>query len=133
MVIVAKTTVLAVGVGNKSTELSELPIRLISFAHASEAVSSFKTEKIDSVVSHWHLDDMPDGLFLRRLRAIRPHMPTIAIIEPGNVEQEIAARSLGVAAVVTEDCSEEYFRMVVADTLHLRNRTVDRLYAVKEV
>lgn len=133
MIIATKTTVLAVGVGNRSAELSELPIQLICLTHAKEAASSFKTEKIDSVISHWHLEDMPDGQFIRRLKAVRPQMPTIAIIESGNIEQEIAARSLGVAAVVMEDCSEEYFRMIVADTLHLRNHTVKRLYAVKEV
>ena len=133
MIIVAETTVLAVGVGDRSADLAELPIRLINLTHASEAVSSFKTEEIDSVISHWHLVDMPDGQFLKRLRAIRPQMPTIAIIEPGKPEQEIAARSLGVAAVVTEDCSEDYFRMIVADVLHIRAQAVERLYAVKEV
>lgn len=133
MIIVAKTTVLAVGVGDRTAELAELPIRLINLTHASEAVSSFKTEHIDSVISHWHLDDMPDGQFLRRLRAVRPQMPTIAIIEPGNSDQEVAARSLGVAAVISEDCSEDYFRMIVADVLHIRSRSLERLYAVKEV
>ena len=129
MIIVAKTTVLAVGVGDRSDELAELPIRLINLARASEAIRSFKTEDIDSVISHWHLDDMPDGEFLKRLRAIRPQIPTIAIIKSGNPDQEIAARSLGVAAVIPEDCSEEYFRMIVADVLHVRMPSVERLYA----
>ncbi|NLW83736.1 MAG: hypothetical protein GXY41_04945 [Phycisphaerae bacterium] len=133
MIIVAKTTVLAVGVGDRSAELAELPIRLINLAHASEAIRSFKTKDIDSVISYWHLDDMPDGEFLKRLRAIRPQMQTIAIIESGNPDQEIAARSLGVAAVIPEDCSEEYFRMIVADVLRIRVPSVERLYAVKEV
>ena len=125
-------SVLVVGVGERSAELEELPVRLIRLKGGLEAVRSFKTEQIDSVISHWHLDDMPDGLFLRRLLAIRPQMPTIAIVEPGNPEQEIAARSLGVAAVIPEDCSEEYLREIVSATLYLRPRSVERLYAVKE-
>ena len=131
--IASKMTVLAVGVGQRSEELEELPIELITLAQGSQAVRSFKTEQIDSVISHWHLDDMPDGLFLKRLRAIRPHMPTIAIIEPGNPEQEIAARSLGVAAVIPDDCSDAYFRTIVSAVLHLRVESVERVYAVKEV
>lgn len=126
-------TVLAVGVGQRSEVLEELPIELIALNEGSEAVCSFKTEQIDSVISHWHLDDMPDGLFLRRLRAIRPHMPTIAIVASGNPEQEIAARSLGVAAVVPDDCSEDYFRAVVSAVLHLRAGSMAQVYAVKEV
>ncbi len=131
MITVSKMTVLAVGVGQRSETLVELPIELISLKQGSEAVSSFKTEQIDSVISHWHLDDMPGGLFLRRLRAIRPHMPTIALIESGNPEQEIAARSLGVSAVIPEDCSDDYFRAVVSAVLHLRTGSVEHVYAVK--
>jgi DNA-binding NarL/FixJ family response regulator len=132
MIITANMTVLAVGVGERSAELEALPIRLIGRKSGFEAVRSFKTDQIDSVLSHWHLEDMPDGLFLRRLVAIRPQLPIIAIIEPGNPEQEIAARSLGVAAVIPEDCSEEYFREIVSAALHLRLRSVERVYAVKE-
>ena len=103
MRIAAKMTVLAVGAEERSAALEALPIRLIGLTRGSEAVRSFKTESIDSVVSRWDLDDMPDGLFLKRLLAIRPEMPTIAIVEPGKPDQEIAARSLGVAAVLAED------------------------------
>lgn len=132
MIIAAKLTVLAVGAEERSAALAALPIRLIGLTHGSDAVRSFKTESIDSVVSRWHLDDMPDGLFLKRLLAMRPGMPTIAIVEPGNPDQEIAARSLGVAAVLAEDCSEAYFREVVSAALHLRPQSMARAYAVKK-
>ena len=132
MVIVAKMNVLAVGAEKWLASFAELPIRLISLKNGFDAVRSFKTEQVDSVVSHWHLDDMPDGLFLKRLRAIRPQMPTIAIVEPNNSQQEIAARSLGVAAVIPDDCSEDYFREVVSAVLNLSPQSVERLYAVKE-
>ena len=124
--------VLAVGAEKWSESFAELPIRLISLKNGIDAVRSFKIEQVDSVISHWHLDDMPDGLFLKRLRAIRPQMPTIAIVEPNNPDQEIAARSLGVAAVIPDDCSEDYFRDVVSGVLNLKPQLVERLYAVKE-
>jgi DNA-binding NarL/FixJ family response regulator len=111
-----------------------LPVRLINLATGSQAVSSFKTEQIDSVISHWHLADMPDGAFLKKLKAAKPQMPTIAIIEGQNPQQEIEARSLGVAAVITEDSSEEHFRAVVTSVLGLRDtRAIETLYAVKEI
>jgi DNA-binding NarL/FixJ family response regulator len=132
MVIVAKTNVMAVGAGKWLASINELPIRLINLKNGLEAVRSFKTEQVDSVISHWHLDDMPDGMFLKRLRAMRPYMPTIAIVEPKNPQQEIAARSLGVAAVIPDDCSEEHFREIVSAVLHLSPESVEHLYAVKE-
>lgn len=132
MVIVAKTNVMAVGAGKLAACAAELPIRLITLKNGLEAVRSFKTEQVDSVISHWHLDDMPDGLFLKRLRAMRPFMPTIAIVEPNNPQQEIEARSLGVVAVIPDDCSEAHFRDVVSAVLHLSPESVEHLYAVKE-
>lgn len=133
MIVVAKLNVLTVGVGQRAECLAELPVRVISLQNSRDAVRSFKTEQIDSVISHWHLDDMPDGMFLKRLRAIRPYMPTIAVVEAGNAEQEIAARSLGVTAVIADDSSEEYFREVVCETLGVAAAEVEGLYAVKEV
>lgn len=133
MIVVAKINVLAVGVEQQADQIAELGIRVIRLQEGKKAVCSFKTEQIDSVISRWHLDDMPNGEFLKRLRAIRPYMPTIAIIEAGNTEQEIAARSLGVTAVVPEDSTEDYFRHVVCQMLGISEQAVERLYAVSEV
>lgn len=134
MVIIAKMNVLSVGVGSRVSCLDGLPIRLINLAHGKEAVRSFKTEEIDSVISHWHLADMPHGQFLRRLKAVRPDMPTIAIVEAGNTQQEIDARSLGVAAVIPEDSSGEHFREVVKAVLGLQDvKAIQELYVVDEV
>ena len=99
-----------------------------------QAARSLKNESIHSVISHWHLKDMPDGAFLKGLKSIRPDIPTIAVIEANNPQQVIQARSLGVAAVVTDDCSEEDFREIVCGVLGLRNAAVlEDLYAVKEL
>jgi len=134
MLIVAKTNVLAIGVYNRIESLKELPIRLICLSDGTQAARSLKTESIHSVISHWHLKDMPDGAFIKGLKSIRPDMPTIAVIESDNPKQEIQARSLGVAAVVTEDCSEEHFRQIVCGVLGLRDAAVlEDLYAVKEL
>lgn len=134
MYVVAKANVLAVGLKDRAEALKELPIRLISLQHGSEAARSFKTESFDSVISHWHLVDTEPGVFLRNLRGIRPDIPTIAVIEANNPAQEIEARSLGVSAVVTDDCSDDHFRQVVCAVLGLeRVESIAELYAVKEV
>lgn len=133
MVIIAKTNILSVGIQQRSRQLDGLPVRLINLANGTEAISSFKIEEIDSVISHWHLADMPNGEFLRKLKAVRPQMPTIAIIESGNLQQEIEARSLGVAAVICEDSTGDHFRQVVTGVLGLADvEAITELYAVKD-
>ncbi len=134
MVIIAKMNILSVGMGAQVKSLDNLPIRLVNLNHGNEAVRSFKTEQVDSVISHWHLTDMPNGTFLKKLRAAKPTMPTIAIIEANNPQQEIEARSLGVAAVICEDAGAEHFQAIVAEVLGLGNaRAIEEVYAVKEI
>lgn len=133
MVIIAEMNVLAVGMEDRTDGFDGLPVRLLNMAHGSDAIRSFKTDPIDSVISHWRLADMPDGEFLRKLKAVKPDMPTVAIIEPDNPQQEIKARMLGVSAVIPEDCDNDYFREVVTAVLGLPNeRAIEALYAVKE-
>lgn len=134
MVIIAEMNVLAVGVEDRAGEFNGLPVRLLNMAHGSDAIRSFKTDPIDSVISHWNLADMPDGQFLKKLKAVKPDMPTVAIIEANNPQQEIEARMLGVSAVISEDCGDEYFREVMTSVLGLPNeRVIETLYAVKEM
>jgi PleD family two-component response regulator len=133
MYVIAKANILTVGLKEKAEALKELPIRLVSLQQGSEAVRSFKTESFDSVISHWHLTDLGPGTFLRNLRGIRPDIPTIAVIQSNNPAQEIEARSLGVSAVITEDCSDDHFRQVVCAVLGLEKvESIAELYAVKE-
>ena len=133
MVIIAEMNVLAVGVESRADEFNGLPIRLLNMAHGADAIRSFKTDPIDSVISHWHLADMPDGQFLKKLRAVKPDMPIIAIVETNNPQQEIEARMLGVSAVIPEDCGGEYFRWVMTSVLGLPSvRAIEKLYAVVE-
>ena len=85
------------------------------------------------MVCHWHLADMPDGSFLKKLKAVKPDIPMVAIVEPDNPQQEIEARRLGVSAVIPEDCDGDYFRRIMASLFELREiEAVETLSAVKE-
>ena len=119
MILVIEANVLAVGLDGKSAELQELPIRVINMRTGSEAIKCLRSEKIDSVISEWDLPDMADGSFLKGFKTVKPHMPTIAMVKPGDKGQEIAARSLGVAAVLTDDTSPEHFRLTLSQVLGL--------------
>ncbi len=120
MIVLVQATVLTVGLNGRNEVLQKLPIRLITMQSGREAARSLKTEKVNSVISRWDLDDMANGRFLKTFRAIRPHIPTIAFVRAGDHQQEAAARSLGVSAVLTEDASDEMFRDTVANVLKLK-------------
>jgi DNA-binding NarL/FixJ family response regulator len=121
MVVLVQASVLTVGLDGKNEALRELPIRLITMQSGVKAARSLKNEKVDSVISKWDLDDMEDGLFLRNLRAVKPDIPTIAFVRTGDQAQEIAARSLGVSAVLTDETDDELFRETIANLLGLVN------------
>jgi len=121
MLVLVQATVLTVGLNGKNEVLQELPIQLIAMRCGMDAVRSLKNEKVDSVISKWNLDDMGDGRFLKRLRAVKPDIPTIVFVRPDDRAQEIAARSLGVSAVLTDDASDELFRETVANVLGLKD------------
>jgi DNA-binding NarL/FixJ family response regulator len=121
MIVLIQASVLTVGLDGKNEVLRELPIRLITMQSGMKAARSLKTEKVDSVISKWDLDDMEDGRFLRNLRAVKPEMPTIAFVRAGDRAQEIAARSLGVSAVLTDEADDGLFRETVANVLGLRD------------
>lgn len=133
MILLVQATVLTVGIDGRHEVLKELPIRLINVQSGFEAASSFKNESIDSVISAWDLVDMPDGIFLKRLRRIRPDIPTIAVVKAGDYAQEVSARSLGVSAVLTDHSSDEHIREVIRLVLGLKDVTSIRgIKAVKE-
>ena len=108
---------LAVGMGKRSEALRELPIRLLIMNTGAQAVRCLKEERIDTVVSRWGLIDMPQGSLLKNILAARPAMPTIAFVTLGDNAQEITARSLGVAAVLSDDINDDYFREAVCQLL----------------
>ncbi|RKY23822.1 MAG: hypothetical protein DRP62_05150 [Planctomycetota bacterium] len=121
MIVLVQANVLTVGLDDRNEVLRELPIRLITMRSGIEAARSLKNEKVDSVISKWDLDDMKDGRFLKRLRTVKPDIPTIAFVRAGDHTQEIAARSLGVSAVLTEDVDDELFLETIANALGLKD------------
>ena len=133
MIVLVKATVLSVGLKGKSDVLKRLPIRVVNMRTGLEASRSLKNEKFDSIISNWELPDMKDGLFLKGLRRIKPDIPTIAVMKAGDPRREIAARSIGVSAVLTSDATDEIFRQTVAEILGLRDATsIKKISAVAE-
>ena len=63
---------------------------------------------------------MSNGQFLRKLRAVKPDIPTIVFVNSGNRAQEVSARSLGVSAVLSDKTSDELFLETVANVLGLK-------------
>jgi DNA-binding NarL/FixJ family response regulator len=120
MVVLVQATVLTVGLNGRSEILKELPVRLIKMQSGLEAARSLKNEKVNSVISRWDLDDMPDGRFLKSLKAAKPYIPMIALVRSGSKFQEIAARSLGVSAVLAEDATDNVLRDTVANLLGIQ-------------
>lgn len=121
MIVLVQATVLTVGINGRNEVLRELPIRLITMQSGREAARSLKNEKVNSVISKWDLQDMEDGQFLRNLRAVKPEIPTIAFVRADDLTQEVAARSFGVSAVLTDEADDELFRETVANVLGLRD------------
>jgi DNA-binding NtrC family response regulator len=124
-------TVLSVGIRNKNKALETLPVRVLVMDNGAEAVRHLFEDKIDIVISHWDLTDMPQGMLLEKIIAAKPNMPTVAFIEPGNWEQEITARSLGVTAILSEDIDESYFRNTICQILHIEDVSMLSLCGTK--
>jgi len=132
MIVLVEASVLTVGLNGREKVLRELPIRVITMQSGIEAARSLKTEKVDSVISKWELEDMADGGFLKGLRAAKPDIPTIAFIRAGDRAQEIAARSLGVSAVLTDEADDDFFRQTVANVLGLKGHVTIKAISLAE-
>jgi DNA-binding NarL/FixJ family response regulator len=132
MIVLVQATVLTVGLNGRSEVLRELPIRMISMQSGLAAARSLKNEKVNSVISRWDLDDMPDGMFLKSLRAAKPTIPTIAFVRAGSKNQEIAARALGVSTVLAEDATDDLFKETVANLLGITGAVTIRAISPAE-
>jgi len=108
-----------IGARDKAHGLQHLPLRVLLMDTGRQALQCLRDEPVDSVISRWDLPDMPNGLLLGRILAARPKMPTIAVIESGNTEQEILARSLGLTAIVTDDTEADTLRQLICQILHI--------------
>ena len=119
MLVLVKANVLVLGLGGRSNALRALPIRVFCMQTGVEAGRSLKNEHVDSVISKWDLPDARDGQFLKNLRLAKPYMPVIAVVNPNDAEQEIAARSIGATAVLSSDVTDEVFRQAAIGVLGL--------------
>jgi len=123
MIVLVQANVLTAGLISRNEVLRGLPIRVVAMQTGGEAAGCLRNETVDSVISKWELDDMKDGWFLRRFKAIKPRVPTIAFVKAGDIEQEIKARSLGVSAVLTDESSDELLRQTIINILGLTEPT----------
>jgi len=119
MIFLLQPKVLTIGLEEKNQVLEELSVHLIKCIGGFEAAGYLKREKVDSVITAWNLPDMPGGLFIKRLRAVKPDVPCIVFIDSGDTEQEIAARSCGASVVLTDKTDDDFFRGVVLETMRL--------------
>ena len=112
-------TVLSVGIKNKSEALKTLPVRVLVMDSGTEAVRHLFEDKIDIVISHWDLIDMPGGKLLKKIVAAKPNLPTIAFVKAGDHQQETLACSIGVSVVLADNIDDEYFRQILCQILDL--------------
>lgn len=117
MEILVQANLLTVGLNDRTSNFDDLPIRMISVETAAEAVRCIRNDRFESVVSKWQLRDSLGGLFLRQLRMVKPDMTTIVLVDGDDPQQEIMARSIGVTAVLTEDCGDDLLIATVAEIL----------------
>ncbi|MBN1796794.1 MAG: hypothetical protein JW804_08975 [Sedimentisphaerales bacterium] len=117
MKVLVQANLLTVGLNGKAEILQELPICLYIAESAAGAISLLRDVKVEGVFSKWHLEDMPDGLFLRKLKTVKPSLATIVMVRGDNPTEEIRARSMGVSAVLTERCSDKFLLETVSQAL----------------
>lgn len=117
MLVLVKANILAVGLNGSGDVFRNLPIRVLCIRTGAEAGRSLKNESVDGVISKWNLPDAPNGRFLTNLRLAKPYMPVIAVVDSNNAGQEIAARSIGATAVLSDDVSDDVLRQAVVEVL----------------
>jgi DNA-binding NtrC family response regulator len=111
--------ILIAGAEDKAALLRELSARLYVTDSGKAAIQCLRSRKIDTVISRWELVDIGGGKFLKSVIEAKPGIPTLAIIKTGDYVQEVAARSSGVSAVLTDDIDDEHFRDTVCQLVNI--------------
>lgn len=132
MVVLVEASILSIGLDEKFRTMGRTPVRMVNCQTGKEAARSLKNEKIDGVVCSWNLPDMPDGMFVKRLKAFKSDIPVIVIVEHDNAAQEIAARALGVSAVLSSLTDRKTLRRTLFGILHLKPSSSEDIYAVEK-
>jgi len=117
-------TVLSVGLNGKTTALRALPIQLISAVRGRDAIRHLREHlSLNAMVSTWDLPDMSDGALMRRIRAARPWLPTVVLMDEPFLLREAAARRLGITALLPDDVDNRLLQRTVAAVLGLDTPT----------
>jgi DNA-binding response OmpR family regulator len=101
--------ILSVGLAGGFTALDKLPARHLRASCGTEATQLMRAFEPDLVLLKWHLTDMPGEMLLKRVLVTKPTASVIAIVEAGNMDQEINARRAGATAVVDEAIDDKLF------------------------
>ena len=94
--------ILSVGFDSDLNSLADLEIRHLKVTAGLEASKLLRVFDPDVVLIRWELTDMPGEVLLKKILATKPAASTIAVVEAGNTDQEVAARTAGATAVVDE-------------------------------
>ncbi|HBR18853.1 MAG: hypothetical protein A2Y13_09535 [Planctomycetes bacterium GWC2_45_44] len=111
--------ILIAGASDKAELLRNLYARLYVTDSGRAAIQCLKSRKIDTVISRWELFDIGGGKFLKSIVEAKPGIPTLAIIKAGDYVQEVAARSSGVSAVLTDDVDDDHFHSIVCQLVNI--------------
>jgi DNA-binding NarL/FixJ family response regulator len=126
MLALIQAKVLIVGLNGRSGALRELPVQFIEADFGVQAARYLKNERVDACLCVWDLVDMPNGLFLKKLRLVKPDIKTIVVVKAGDFQQEIEARSLGASAVITDHSGDELFSETVAAAVGLSGQVAHK-------
>ena len=114
-------TILAVGLKGSARTLESLPICVVSAELGSQAVACLRERiAVDALVAMWDLPDMANGILICRIRAARPYLPAVALLDSLSGQREAVARSVGVAAILPVDVDRPLLLRTVADVLGIR-------------
>ena len=79
MVVLVQANILTIGLGDKSEVLQELPIRVMSLDSALNAAAFLRNDNFDGVISNWDVQEMENKIFIKKLRAAKPNMPSSSL------------------------------------------------------
>ena len=120
MVRFIETTVLSVGLSGQVRTLRSLPIRVIATGNGRDAIAWLRRyHQVKAMVSRWNLPDMGANELIRRIKTVRPWMPTVVLLDKPGSAVEITARSLGVSAVLPSNVAGPILEQTMAQILGL--------------
>ena len=82
MVRLISATILTVGLNGEGKALEKLPLRVIRRDMGREALAWLRGHRdTRALVSRWSLPDMAGGELIRRVKRVRPWLPTVVMLD----------------------------------------------------